>query len=399
MNRKLVASVAMAAAITCSPVRADTTSEFTMPTYAGVYQPQGVDEQGLWSEDDESERALQHSPLVIRDAALNAYVHGVLCRTVGADRCGNIRLYILRLPEFNANMSVNGTMRVYSGLLLRVRSEAELASILGHEFAHFELRHGLASFRANRRAGDMLAWMTVLSALSVRLGGYSTYHNDRITIIGNLYAFNRDQERAADLLGFAYLAQASYRPSSAADVWRMAMNEADASARALGHRSTRYSSLAFFSTHPTSLERADTLALLANRVRGGEIEGQDAYRAAIQPWIASFLDDELKKNNFGGSEYLLERLAAGNWTADLYFARGELYRMHGNPRDLVDAQQFYTQALESDPDHTEALRGLGLSQLRAGVIDAGRNNIRRYLSARPDAPDAAMLRSLLPPSE
>ena len=96
--------------------------------YAGVYQPQGVDEIGMWREDDESERRLAASPLVLRDEKLNAYVKGVLCEAVGDDRCKAARVYILREPSFNATMSPNGTMRVYTGLLLRVRNEAELGS-------------------------------------------------------------------------------------------------------------------------------------------------------------------------------------------------------------------------------------------------------------------------------
>jgi predicted Zn-dependent protease len=116
-----------------------------------VYQPTGVDEIGLWREDDEQERALAASPIVIRDEALTSYVKGVLCAAVGQDRCNATRIYILREPSFNATMVPNGTMRVYSGLLLRVHSEAELAAILGHEFGHFEKRHGLQEFKAKRR--------------------------------------------------------------------------------------------------------------------------------------------------------------------------------------------------------------------------------------------------------
>src|SRR3546814_1178828 len=99
-----------------------------LPIYEGAYQPKGVDEIGLWQRDDEYERALVASPVVIRDEALSAYVKSVLCRAVGTDRCDATRVYILREPTFNATMSPNGTMRVYSGLLLRVRSEAELAA-------------------------------------------------------------------------------------------------------------------------------------------------------------------------------------------------------------------------------------------------------------------------------
>src|SRR3546814_8668521 len=105
---------------------------------------------GLWRQEDEEERALANLPSLIRDEAINSYVKNVLGAAVGTDRCGAARIYILRIPIFNARMSPDGTMRVFSGLLLRVRNEAELAAVLGHEFGHFEQRHSLARFKAQQ---------------------------------------------------------------------------------------------------------------------------------------------------------------------------------------------------------------------------------------------------------
>ena len=69
-----------------SPVAAASTVAPPPPPFAGVYQPQGVDEIGIWKEMDEEERVLTNSPILIRDEALNGYVRGVLCATVGVDR-------------------------------------------------------------------------------------------------------------------------------------------------------------------------------------------------------------------------------------------------------------------------------------------------------------------------
>lgn len=372
-------------------------SEFTLPPYVGAYQPQGVDERGLWMMQDESERLLRDSPIVITDPALNSYVRSVLCRTVGTDRCGGVRLYIMRVPRFNATMSPNGTMQIWSGLLLRVRNEAELGSVLGHEFAHFELRHSLEDYRRRRAASDFLAWTALIGAAAQRYGGgYSSYGDYRISVFGALAHYNRDQERLADVRGFAYIGQAGYRPSAAADVWRSVMNEADATAAGRARRSTRYDNVAFFASHPTDLQRADYLSGLANRIpTQGDYDGRDAYRAAMAPWIPQFLDDQIKLNDFGGTEQLLARLSSDGWTAPLLYARGELYRARGNPRDLVQAAEFYQLALKDDPTMTAAFRGLGLSLLRSGSVEPGRAALRSYLSTNPQATDAAMLQSLI----
>ncbi|AKH44028.1 putative Zn-dependent protease [Altererythrobacter atlanticus] len=378
------------------PFAATAQDEFAVPTYEGVYQPQDRDERGLWTMADEDERLLRDADLVIRDPALNDYIRSILCRTVGDDRCGNVRIYIVRVPVFNASMTPNGTMRINTGLLLRMRNEAELASVLGHEFAHFELRHTLANYRNTRSGSDLLAWTAVLGAAAATYGG--AYNNNRdlqLAVLGGVYSFRRNQERDADMLGFGYIAQAGFRPAAAADVWRAVMNEADQTAIDRGRRTSRYNGVAFFASHPTNLERADTLATLANRVSGGDYEGRDAYSRALAPWVAQFLADELALNDFGGTDYLINRIAGDEYTADLLFARGELYRGRGHPRDLVNAAEFYRRALDLDPDLSAAWRGMGLSLIRSGELALGSDALRTYLEKAPEAPDAAMLRTMV----
>ncbi|KAK0329044.1 hypothetical protein LTR94_038345, partial [Friedmanniomyces endolithicus] len=73
-----------------------------------------------------------------------------------------------------------------------------------------------------------------------------------------------------------------------------------------------------------------------------------------------FLDDQIKLNDFGASDFLITELADSGWTAQLWLARGELYRARGNPRDLVNAAEFYSNATTADPGLAEAYRGLGL---------------------------------------
>src|SRR3546814_15865655 len=91
----------------------------------------------------------------------------LLLSAVGTDRSYATRVYILREPTFNATMSPNGTLRAYSGLLLRVRSEAELAAVLGHEFGHFEKRSSLMQFKAASGDSDVLAWSALLDRRSL----------------------------------------------------------------------------------------------------------------------------------------------------------------------------------------------------------------------------------------
>jgi predicted Zn-dependent protease len=390
MNRVQIALAAILAASTGSPAGAQTNAA-ALPPYTPAYEPKTVDERGLWMEADEDERGLRDSPLVIRDEALNNYVKGILCRTVGNDRCNGVRIYILEIPAFNASMDANGAMRVWTGLLLRVHNEAELGAVLGHEFAHFELRHGLAAFKHQRSATDLIAWAGALGNLTGTNVGLLQW-----SLVGSIYRFNREQEEQADLLSFKYLAASPYPSSSFADIWQRAMAETDETAIGRKQKPYQHYASGFFDTHPTNLQRATYLREAA--VKFGHDGNPEAatYRAAISKYLPMMLSDQVKRNDFGGTEYILSQLAAsGGWTGDLLFARAELYRLRGNPRDLVSAAQFYSEAIASGFAAPEARRGLGLSLMRSGQVTEAKAALTEYLRQKPDASDAKAISALL----
>jgi beta-barrel assembly-enhancing protease len=367
-----------------------------LPPYAGIYQPQGVDEIGWWREDDERERVLAASPLIIRDEKLTGYIKTVLCTTVGTDRCGSVRIYVLREPIFNASMSPNGTMRVFSGLLLRVRNEAELGAVLGHEFGHFERRHTLNRFKAQRSGTDLLAWSGLVFSMA---GGYrplGSYRDLQWAIYGDLFRYGRDQEREADALGIGYLNQSSLPPQAAAIVWQNLMAEFEASARARGLRKPNFKTVAFTASHPPEGERAGYLTTMATPDGARRDDGAARYRAALGPWLPLLLEDQIKLNDFGASDYLIQNLANDEWTADLWFARAELYRTRGNQRDFANAVQFYGNAIGLNDGLSAAHRGLGLALIKSGRLVDGQAALQRYLQLSPDASDAKMIRLMVP---
>lgn len=354
-----------------------------LPPYVQAYSPTTVDERGLWMEADESERAMRDSRFLITDPKLQTYVRGIFCRTVGEERCRNVRIYILRIPHLNATMYANGMMTIWSGLLLRVKSEAELGAVLGHEFAHFELRHSLKAFQARRTASDIMVWSALLGI------------NIQEIMLGNFYAFSRDQEKQADLLGLQYLGQSPYPSSAAAQIWERSMAEQDATEAGRKRKAKHRYSAGFFASHPTELARASYLREAASKIGDQGDPAEAAYREAIGGWYHEFLRDQIKLNDFGGSEYLLEQQAGGKWTSELLYIRAELYRLRGNSRDLMSAAQFYQQAIDAGYSGADARRELGLALLRTQQIALGREALHRYLSENPNASDTAMISALL----
>lgn len=277
-----------------------------------------------------------------------------------------------------------------------MRSEAELAFILGHEFGHFEQRHVLNQFKATRRGTDIVAWAGLLLSMSPNYDARRTYDSIQLSIFGDLYRYGRDQEREADLLGLGYMNQSQLRPQAASEVWQNLMGEVEASARIKGLKKPNFNAVAFTASHPPEGERATYLSDLALPEADDRNDGADRYREALAPWMPIFLDDQIKLNDFGASEYVIESLARDGWTAPLLLARGELYRKRGHPRDLVNAATFYSEAIAADENLSAAYRGLGLSKLKLNEVTAGRAALAKYLELHPDAPDAKMIRLMLP---
>ena len=350
--------------------------------------PVDKDERGLWMQADEAERRLKASNFVIRDPALNAYVRKVLCREVGERECAGARIYITRTPYFNASMMPNGAMQVWSGLFLRVRDEAQLAAVLGHEYVHYHQRHTLKQFRDIKGKTNAMAFLSVIPVGGLVGAGIGVA---QLGMIGSVFSYGRDMEREADAGSVTMMAKAGYDPMAASRIWQQVRAEEEATAAARKRKVRGEGGL--FATHPPTPERMAALRAQAATLASPTATdlGADRYRAALAPFWADFIDDQVKLNDFGGTELLLAQLAGDHWTSDLLYARAELYRSRGAQGDFATAAKLYADAIAAGHAPPEAERGLGLSYLRLGRADEGKAALRRYLTAKPDAGDAEMM--------
>jgi predicted Zn-dependent protease len=358
----------------------------TVELTPAVYQPKDKDERGLWMQMAEQERELKNSAFVIRDQALNDYVRRIFCRTVGP-RCGEVRIYVTRTAYFNANIAPNGMMQVWSGLLLRTRNEAQLAAVLAHEYAHYENRHSLMLFREARARAAGAAWLSMFGLVGALIA---------LGEISSIFRFSREQEAAADLESVGMIARAGYDPNEAPKIWEQFREEADATAAARGTKSRKDKNGGLFASHPPTAERVTAMAAEAKKIAAapGWTSGRKEYVAAMSPFWTMLVDDQIKLNDFGATDFLLGHLANEGWTPTLNFARGELYRSRGRPDDLAAAVGFYRQASSAPDAPVETWRGLGLALLRSGDQPGGQAALKSYLGQRPDAPDKSMIAML-----
>lgn len=330
---------------------------------------QGTDEASLWAQADHTEDLLKRSPRVVRDPALQGYVHAIVCRLAGS-HCPGIRVYVVRHPEFDASMRPNGLMQVSTGLLLRTANEAQLAYILGHEIAHYLRRHSMQSWED-------------FQAKAVNLRGE----------IAGMAAFSRDQEREADQLGFELMVKSGYDPRQAPRAWERVMVETPTPGRGRGTSSAN----PFLETHPPTAERFRSLTDQAEKTAAAASEprvGRDDYLALLRAIRGALLNDEVRRRQFASSEALLRFLVEdGDGLGELHFYAGEIHRLRGAPGDLTRAVAAYQRALTFPDAPPETQRSLGLVHLRIGDRAAARDALTRYLEQRPKAEDRDLIES------
>ena len=78
-----------------------------VPLVGPGFKPTDKDEQGLWEEMDRVEEEIAGSNLLVDDPKLSAYLRDLI-GTVGGPAAKDMRIYVLRVPEFNAMMFPSG---------------------------------------------------------------------------------------------------------------------------------------------------------------------------------------------------------------------------------------------------------------------------------------------------
>ena len=359
------------------------------PIAASERPEETTDEAGLWLQMDETEKLLKSSALVENDDALNAYVQTVACRVVGPDYCPDLRVYVVKQPFFNANMAPNGQMQIWTGLLLRAENEAQLAFVIGHEFAHYRQRHSLQQWREIKN----LANASLLFSMGTAVAGVpeAAVLGD-FSIAARLYGFGRDKEREADELGFEFATQAGYAGEEAAAIWKYLVSEVENSDLERNRRAIARASI--FSTHPVTSDRIENLETLASETAHPGETAAAAYIEATGPFLASWLDADLVQSDFGKHIFLLNHLLERDARQGvLYFRRGEAYRLRRDEGDEARALEDYIKASTFEDVPPAAWREIGELQRRSGNQAQALEAYRTYLEKAPQASDKLLIES------
>lgn len=153
----------------------------------------------------------------------------------------NWQFNVQQTKELNAYCMPGGRIMVYSGLIDSLDlSDAEIATVLGHEIAHALREH------TRERVSRAYAQQLVLSGAAA-VTGVSEGTANIANMIGEVtfqLPFSREQESEADTIGLELMARAGYDPHAALTLWNK-MSSAESSGN----------TPKFLSTHPAPKER------------------------------------------------------------------------------------------------------------------------------------------------
>jgi beta-barrel assembly-enhancing protease len=396
----LVGGAAAAASLHTGVAHARVLPKDMVPLVGAGFKPTDRDEQGLWKEMERAEEEIAGSNLLIQDPKLTGYLKNII-GTVGGPAAQDFRIYLARIPDFNAMMFPSGFAVVFTGLLLRMRNEAQLAGVIAHESGHFLRRHMIRSWRDQRRKTDIFAIGAMLAGVGG--AGAGVYLGDYVQLaqlgtLLSLFRYSREMEAEADAIGAKLIEQAGYQPIEMSNIWQQLIGEEQASARYRRKRRDRGYDL--FATHPAPEDRmADLKAdALEVTVPGKRYElGRERYLATLGDFRQTLLDDQVKLNDPGASEYLIETLAQDGWNGLLRFYEGEIWRLRNRPafHDEERAAQSYAAAVVYPDAPADAWRWHGIFLLKQGRSVEAKAAFSKYLTMKPDAPDAAWVRQMI----
>jgi predicted Zn-dependent protease len=393
----LVGGGVAAAALTTGTAQARVRPQDMQPLIGPGFKPTDRDEQGLWQLMERAEEEIAGSNLLMNDPALTGYLKNLIGK-VGGPAAQDMRIYLAHIPEFNAVMFPSGFTVIFSGLLLRARNEAQLAGVIAHESGHFLRRHMIRSWRDQKRKSDLLAIGSMLAGVGG--AGAGVYLGDYVQLaqlgaILSLFSYSRGMEAEADAMGTRLIAEAGYPAAEMANVWQQLIGEETASARYRGKRRRRGS---LFDSHPSPDSRmADLRASAAEVTVPGRAydNGRARYLSAIGGIRPMMLDDQVKLNDPGASQYLIQTLAQDGWNGLLRFYEGEIWRLRNRKDDDDRAAQSYAAAVVYPDAPADAFRWHGISLLKQGRRGEAKTAFTRYLAMKPDAPDAPWVRQMM----
>ncbi|HEV7607292.1 MAG TPA: M48 family metalloprotease [Steroidobacteraceae bacterium] len=318
-------------------------------------------------EANEASHVIEELGILYGDPHLDAYLQGVTDKLY-PDHKGELQIRTFKATSFNAFAMPNGRLYIHTGTLLRLKNEAELASVLGHEGAHFTGDH------IYRAVSSAKVSMPILTILGAALGAPAL---GQLAGVSSIMGMSRDHEREADVQGFERMTRAGYDPSSGAETFRRLLRELDA---------LKIKQPLFFASHPAVSERIANFVNLARKAGPGGVTYADEYQVQTASARVAALDGILREGNGKLLVHLLERedlLATLPPYCRFHLAEG--FRLRNDKGDAEKSLAAYRETLVAAPDYPPTYAALGKRLMHDGDKAAALPLLRKYLELDPNS--------------
>jgi len=297
----------------------------------------------------------------------------------------------------NAWALPGGKIAVNRGLLTELRSESELAAVLGHEIVHAAARHGA---KAQER-GTLLQAGLGLATIGAAVGGVDENVAGLVLQGAGVGAqlvqmkYGRDQELEADQYGMKYMKSAGYDPWGA-----VTLQESFVRLSTEGGAKQQSFLEGLFASHPPSQERVERNKQTAEMLgRGGEV-GDAVYLARIKtltemkPAYDKYdkaLAAAQKKDYAQAKQLANEAVTLLPKEARFHQALGEIALAEKDPQKAIP---YYEKAISLDPDYFGSYLGGGVAEYRVGNKSKAEEWLAKSAQLLPTAPAAYYLGEL-----
>lgn len=286
---------------------------------------------------------------MIEDPEISQYVDRLLKRIVRAipPQPFEFHASVIRHNALNAFAAPGGYVCVFSGLLMNMNDEAELAGVLAHELSHVTQRHMASRME---RAQYLTIGSLLAAVAGIAIGGPA----GAAAAMGAAGAsqsamlnYSRLDESEADNIGLQYLTQAGYPPVGMVNGFKVLRKKSWLSGARVP---------AYLSTHPDIGDRINSLSARIATMPGGKqnqhFDNTAFLRAQTLLW-----------GRYGDEATALRRFS-GNSPISLMGRGMVLARQNKIP----EAARAFAQALAAAPADPLILRESGIFHYRKGNL-------------------------------
>ena len=271
----------------------------------------------------------------------------------------------------NAWALPGGKIAINRGLLVQLKDEAQLASVLAHEIVHAAARHGATQMTQQALLG--------LGVGAVGLASQKSEYGALITggaaVGASAYQarYGRQQELDSDYYGMRYMAKAGYDPVAAVELQELFVKMSASRSKA-GWLD------GLFASHPPSQERVaknrETASKLGTGVRN-RTQFQNAIKQIVKDKKAYETHGKAiaaaNKGNLDQSLSLTrEAIRLQGQEPLFYVTQGKLYL---EKKQFKSAETAFNKANKLYPEFYASTLGLGIAQYKAKMYSSAKASL------------------------